>query len=102
MSINIFKPFLRRIPTAFRNRYYLTLALFMIWMLFFDKHDLLTQIKLQSSVSKLKEDTKFYEQKIEDAKADRFDIQQNKEKYAREKFFMSRSNEDVFIIDENK
>jgi cell division protein FtsB len=71
-------------------------------MLFFDKHDLLTQIKLQSSVSKLREDTKFYEQKIEDAKADRLDIQQNKEKYAREKFFMSRSNEDVFIIDEKK
>ncbi len=102
MSINIFKPFLRRIPPAFRNRYYLTLALFMVWMLFFDKHDFLTQIKLQSSVNKLKEDTKFYEQKIEKAKADRFDIQQEKEKYAREKFFMSRSNEDVFIIEEKK
>ena len=53
-------------------------------------------------MSKLKEDKKFYEQKIEEAKGDQLDVQLNKEKYAREKYFMSRTNEDVFIIGEKK
>ncbi len=99
-KVNPFKPLLRRIPEQFRNRYYITLALFLVWVLIFDKHDLWTQIQLQNSISKLKEDKKFYEQKIDEARTDRLDVQQNKEKYAREKYFMSRSNEDVFIIEE--
>ena len=99
---NPFKPLLKYVPKAYQNRYYLVLALFGVWMLFFDKHDLWTQIQLQRSMSKLKEDKKFYEQKIEEAKGDQLDIQLNKEKYAREKYFMSRPNEDVFIIEEKK
>jgi cell division protein DivIC len=98
--VNPFKPLLRKIPEQFRNRYYITLGLFLVWVLVFDKHDLWTQIQLQNSIGKLKDDKKFYEQKIEEARADRLDVQQNKEKYAREKYFMSRSNEDVFIIEE--
>jgi cell division protein DivIC len=99
---NILKPILQYVPKSFQNKYYLTLALFGVWMLLFDKHDFWTQIQLQRSMSKLKEDKKFYEQKILEAKGDQLDVQLNKEKYAREKYFMSRSNEDVFIIEEKK
>jgi cell division protein DivIC len=99
---NPFQSLLKKLPTYMQNRFAITLALFGIWMLVFDKHDLLTQIKLQRSMSKLKEDKKFYKQKIEEVKADQLDVQMNKEKYAREKYYMSRSNEDVFIIEEEK
>lgn len=93
---------MRSLPSWLQNRYYLILVVFGIWMLFFDKHGFWTQIQLQRSMGKLKEDRKFYEQQIEEAKTDQLDVQSNKEKYAREKYYMSRSNEDVFIIEEKK
>jgi cell division protein DivIC len=102
MRGNSFKTIMRSLPSWANNRYYITLALFGIWMLFFDKHGFWTQIKLQNSMGKIKEDKKFYELKIEETKADQLDVQMHKEKYAREKYFMSKSNEDVFIIDEKK
>lgn len=100
--VNPFKPLLKRIPSPLRNRYSLILLLFTVWMLFIDKHDLWTQIKLSSSLRKLKTDKKYYEAKIEEVKNDQKDIEQHKEKFAREKYFMSKSNEDVFIIEEKK
>jgi cell division protein DivIC len=71
-------------------------------MVFIDKHDLWTQFKLSSTMSKLQEDRKYYEGKIDEIKADQKDIEMHKEKFAREKYFMSKSNEDVFIIEEKK
>lgn len=99
LRVNPFKPLFRNLPPAFRNRYSLILICFSIWMLLIDKHDLLTQFRLNSTMSKLKEDRKYYEFKIEEIKADQRDIEQHKEKFAREKYFMSKSNEDVFIIE---
>lgn len=67
-------------------------------MIFFDRYDLISQWRLQQSLDKLQVDKVFYEEKIEEAKADKKDIEQNVEKYAREKYFMHRDDEDVFII----
>jgi cell division protein DivIC len=102
IRVNPFKPLFRKLPTPIRNRYYLILICFGIWMLFIDKHDLWTQFKLSSTMGKLHEDRKYYEAKIEEIKADQKDIETHKEKFAREKYFMSKSNEDVFIIEEKK
>ncbi len=99
---NILTPFLKRLPTNFRNRYYIAIAIFFGWLLFFDKHDFLTQWKLSRGISKLKEDKVFYEAKINSIKQDKKDIDADKEKFAREHYFMSKANEDVFIIEEEK
>jgi cell division protein DivIC len=102
LRVNPFKPLWRKLPISIRNRYYLVLIFFGIWMLFIDKHDLWTQFRLNSTMSKLQEDKIYYEAKIEEIKADQRDIEQHKEKFAREKYFMSKANEDVFIIEEKK
>ncbi|MBK9719697.1 MAG: hypothetical protein IPO85_19700 [Saprospiraceae bacterium] len=39
---------------------------------------------------------------IAEAKQDKFDLEQNYERFAREKYFMSRLDEDVFIIETKK
>jgi cell division protein FtsB len=97
---NPFQPLIEKIPTPFRNRYIAILCAFTAWMLFFDKHDVLTQMSLQGSIDKLSEDKVYYQQKIEEAKRDYADLQKNSEKYAREKYFMSRDNEQVFLIEQ--
>lgn len=99
---NPFKPFLKKIPTPLRNKYFLVLVVFFGWLIFFDTHDVLTQWRLQQSLHKLEQDKIYYEEKIEEVKKDKRDIENNKEKFAREHYYMKKSNEDVFIIVEEE
>jgi len=67
-------------------------------MVFFDKHDILTQYRLQKSLDHLEMDRTYYHEKIETAKADKVDIERDKEKFAREHYYMQKDDEDVFIF----
>lgn len=95
---NPLQPLLDQIPKPFRNRYFLVLVLFFAWMVFVDKHDVLTQWRLQKSVKTLEADMEYYKEKVEEAKQDRLDLEINREKFAREKYYMKKKDEDVFII----
>ena len=95
---NPFKPFTKRIPAPFKNKYFLIATIFVAWMVFFDKHDVLTQWQLQQTLNNLEEDKQYYKTKIREAHEDRVDIQNNKEKFAREKYYLQKNNEDVFIM----
>ena len=95
---NPFKPIIKQIPAPIRNRYFLVLVFFFAWLIFIDKHNMWTQYQLQKSLDKLKSDKIFYEEKIKEVKQEALDIELNKEKFAREKYFMKKKNEDVFVI----
>ncbi len=102
LKSNPFRPLINQIPAPFRNKYFIVLIFFAAWMIFFDRHDLLTQWSLQKSLNKLEEDKTFYQEKLVEAKVEKEEILQNKGKYAREQFYMQESDEDVFIIVEKK
>jgi len=89
---------LNSIPAPMRNRYFLVLALFFAWMVFFDRHDLLTQWKLSKSVEELEVKKAYFSEKIIEAKEDKKEIESNREKFAREKYYMHKKDEEVFII----
>jgi cell division protein FtsB len=93
---------LDRVPKPLKNRYILVIIGFMVWMLVFDKHDVLTQVKLQSTVNKMRQDREMYKEKIEEAKQERLDLEVNKEQFAREQYYMKKRGEDVFIIEETE
>lgn len=97
---NPLQPLLEQLPGPLKNKYFVTLALFLGWMVFFDNHGVLTQIKLQRTVNKMHRDKAMYEEKIEEAKQERLDLEVNKEKFAREQYYMKKQGEDVFIIEE--
>lgn len=97
-SNNPIQAILEQLPAPLRNKYFVVLIFFFGWMIFFDKHDLLTQWRLQRSVNKLQEDIDYYNVKIEEAKQERYDLEINKEKFARERYYMKKTDEDVFII----
>jgi len=48
----------------------------------------------------MEHDRDYYLKQIEAVKQDRTDLQNNIEKFAREHYFMKKSDEDVFIIEE--
>lgn len=89
---------LNLLPSYVKNRYFVTLAIFTAFMVFVDRHDILTQFQLRSVVDRLEEDREFYKGKIKEAEAERLDRELNKERFARETYYMQRDNEDVFII----
>ncbi len=94
---NIFTPLLKKIPKPFKNRYVLFLTFFFAWMVFFDKHNVYTNLRLQKIVNQLEEDKNYYGKKIKEAEEERLRQNVNREKFAREKYFMKKPNEDVFI-----
>ena len=95
---NPLQQFLGNVPPLLRNKYFLVLAAFAFWMIFVDTRDVLTQFSLQRSVDKLEADKTFYEKEIVQAREDRQELEVKKERFAREKYFMQKRNEDVFII----
>ncbi len=86
--------------SGWTNKYVLSVCLLLIWVAFFDKHRVFTQYKLSQTIHRLEDERAFYIDKIEEAKLDRVDIEKNKEKYARERFYMHKADEEVFIIEQ--
>ena len=97
---NPFKPLIRAIPAPLRNKYFLVLIFFAMWMTFFDKHQFFENWGLSQKEQQMEADRDYYLQQIEQVKADKKDLQLNIEKYAREHYFMKKDNEDVFIFEE--
>jgi cell division protein FtsB len=92
---------MNRILDFVRNKYLLSIAAFIVWMLFFDKNDMISQFEYRSQVNKLQEEHDFYVKEIDRVTKDLNELNTNlktAEKFAREKYFMKKDNEDVFVI----
>lgn len=92
---------MKRLIELFHNKYFLATVAFAVWMLFFDKNDLLAQYEYHTEVHKLQEEKDFYGKEIAQVKKDLNELNTNlstAEKFAREKYLMKKDNEDVFVI----
>ena len=83
------------------NKYVITICLFLIWMIFFDKTSFLVIHELNGEISKYEDQLDYY--KSEYKKNDDFykklmNNKSEKEKYARENYFMKKPNEQIFIL----
>jgi len=81
------------------NKYTVTLLAFSVWMIFFDKYKISSSIYLSKTVTKLEKSKQDYDQLLEEALVERQQLVENSEKYAREKFYMHKADEEVFIIE---
>jgi cell division protein FtsB len=84
-----------------KNRYVLLGLAFLVWMLFFDSHDLISQYKYKRKLRQLEENKNFYLQQIDEVKQDKEELLTNLdklEKFAREKYKMKRDDEDLYIV----
>lgn len=97
--INPFKPILQRVSSGAMNRYFIVLTIFFIWMSLADKASFWTQYKLNRSIQRLQTDKVYYQGKMKELEQTKLDIQNDREKFARERYYMKTNNEDVFVID---
>ena len=92
---------LKKLPLITRNFYFISTVVFLIWMLFIDSNDFISQYQLSDKLSTLEEERSYYVEKIEEVKKDRQELLSNDkllEKFAREKYFMKKETEDLYII----
>jgi cell division protein DivIC len=84
-----------------KNKYVYSSLAFIVWMLFFDRNNVISQYELRSKLHQLQQDRAYY---IEEIKKDKQDMEQlltnpkNLEKFAREKYLMKKDGEDIFLI----
>lgn len=89
---------------AISNKYISSIIVFVIWISFFDRNDLWTQLERKRELKKLETSQVFYENQITNTKKDLTDLNNNPavlEKFAREKFYLKKQGEQIFIIDDS-
>lgn len=83
------------------NKYTITICMFLVWMIFFDKTSFLVINELNGEISRYEDQLEFYKKEYE--KNDTFykklmNNKSEKEKYARENYFMKKPDEEIFIL----
>jgi cell division protein FtsB len=89
------------IPPFFRNKFLLATIAFSVWMIFFDKNDVLLQRQRKQELQNLEKSKTFFAEQIEQERTFSENLKMNPatiEKFAREKYMMKRDNEDLYII----
>jgi hypothetical protein len=92
---------IRHIPPFIYNKYFLASSLFSVWMLFFDRNDLFTQLNRKNDLRQIEQSKEYFANKIAEGKKFSVDMRSNTgavEKFVREKYLMKRDNEDLFLI----
>ena len=85
----------------FSNIYIITSLIFFIWIFFIDSNSILVNLKLKKEINKLIDRKEFLERQIEIDKKIISNLKNpdSLEKYAREKLYMKKDNEEIYIIE---
>ena len=85
----------------FTNTYILVLTIFVVWMAFFDTNSLLIHLELRKEIKKLERQKEFLKGEIEKDKQilEKLSDSSELEKFAREKYYMKKENEEIFLIE---
>ena len=86
-----------------QHKYLITIAAFLVIIVFLDENSLIQRQKHQQEISTLKAEIERYRQQFEEDTRKLKELTSNPEameKIAREKYLMKRPNEDVFIFEE--
>ena len=95
------RKFIEKIPPFLRNKYLLTIIIFVIWVVLLDSNNLISQHKEMKDLKKLRAEKEYYVQRIEEDKRKLHELKtddQNLEKFAREQYRMKKPDEDLYII----
>jgi cell division protein DivIC len=86
-----------------KNKYLLTLVIFLIWIIFFDRDSIVDRFRSIKTLNKLKAEKEFYEEQLVEDRENLNKLQDKDflEKFAREEHWMKKDNEDIFVVIED-
>ena len=88
-----------------KNKYFIATAFFLVWMTFFDPKDWGLLFEKQAKLRDLEESEKHLNIQIAETRDELNMLKTNAqtiEKYARERYYMKKDNEDLFIVNPEK
>lgn len=87
------------------NKFVIAIVLFLTWIIFFDENSIVAHTESKQQLHDLIQQKEYYNERIESDKQKLEDLSAGKEeleKFAREQYYMSKPNEDVFIVVEEE
>ncbi|PCH89348.1 MAG: septum formation initiator [Flavobacteriales bacterium] len=93
-TLKFFVPYLK-------DKYVITFLMFLVWMLFFDKNDLITQFAQRNKLNQMNQDKEYFIEEIKRNAKIMNDLETNPEaleRFARERYFMKKADEDLFVV----
>jgi cell division protein DivIC len=84
-----------------RNKYFIASVLFLAWIVFFDENSFISHSENKRRLNELNRQKEYYLERIHDDKQKLEDLTAGKEeleKFAREQYYMSKPNEELFIV----
>lgn len=90
-----------KIPSWLKNKYSITFLIFLVWVLFIDQNNLITQYQYRQQLNELETEKSYFAKEILRTKTELEELSTNPkslEKFAREKYFMRKENEQVFVF----
>ena len=90
-----------RIRKILFNKYTLSILVFALWMMFFDDKDVMLMKKRSDKLDDLRKSEQHLEAQIAETREELKMLTTDAksiERYAREKYYMKKDNEDIFIL----
>lgn len=91
----------QKLPPIFKNKYAAVILTFFIWITFFDRDDIITAFRLNYKLYEIEKQKKYYQEELAKTKEFEDAIFSDKkllEKFAREKFYMKKADEELYVI----
>ncbi len=84
-----------------KNKYVWVLLFFVTWMIFLDNYSYFDHRFLNKQIEQLEDNKKYYQDEIKKDQANIKELKNSEqiEKYAREKYYMKKDSEDIYIIE---
>ena len=92
-----------RLPFFLRNKYVFTAVVFLLWILFFDKTNVVSHVGELGKIQTYKDQIQYYENGIRDASNQFNQLKtdnQTLEKFAREQYYLKKEGEDIYLIED--
>mgnify|MGYP006954409296 CR=1 FL=1 len=90
-----------RMPPWMKNKYVLTILVFMVWIILLDPNNLISRVREVRTRNRLEREKEYYMNRIDEDRRKLNELRtsnENLEKYAREQYRMKKPDEDLFII----
>lgn len=94
-----------KVSKALNYKYLVAIILFLAWIIFFDENSIIAHQQNKKRLQELTQQKVYYKERIESDKQKLKDLNsglKELEKFAREQYYMSKPDEDVFIVVEEE
>lgn len=91
----------QKLPRWIKNKYTVSAVVFFVYLLFFDSHDLISQLQLKAELNEVEKTKAYYKEEIKITQIDLEELLTNNEqleRFAREKYLMKKDDEDIFVF----